>query len=82
MDERQLWFLDLSAGQAAAAIKAEAKGLSYSFAVIHPYLADGPIVGSGKRSWTRRVASMAPYVILTSAGALIGLIVGFVLKSF
>lgn len=36
MDAERLWYLDLRAGQAAAAIKAEARGLSYEFDVIHP----------------------------------------------
>jgi hypothetical protein len=82
MDESKRWFLEISAGQVAAAIKAEAKGLSYSFAVIHPYLADGPIVGSGKPSWATRVAGMAPYAIFTLAGVVVGLIAGFALKGF
>lgn len=82
MDETRRWFLDISPGQAASAIKAEAKALSYSFSVIHPYLADGPIVGTGKRSWRRRIAGMTPYAIFTLAGALIGLVIGFALKSF
>jgi hypothetical protein len=54
MDERKLWFLNLSAGQAAAAVKAEAKGLACSFAIIHPYLEDAPIIGSDGRSWKWR----------------------------
>jgi hypothetical protein len=82
MDESKCWFLEISPGQVAAAIKAEAKGLSYSFAVIHPYLADGPIVGSGKRSWARRATGMAPYAIFTLAGVVAGLIIGFALKGF
>ena len=56
MDESKIWFLDLSAGKAAAAIKAEAKGLSCSFAIIHPHLKDAPIVRSGQRRWARRAA--------------------------
>ncbi len=80
MDESERWYLDISAGQAAAAIKAEAKGLSCSFAIIHPYLTDAPIVGSGRRSWARRTASIAPYATFMFAGGLIGFIVGFMLK--
>jgi hypothetical protein len=80
MDESERWYLDISARQAAAAIKAEAKGLSCSFAVVHPYLTDAPTVGSGGQSWTTRAAGMASYAIIMSAGALIGLVVGLMLK--
>jgi hypothetical protein len=80
MDDGKLWYLDISAGQAAAAIKAEAKGLSCSFAIIHPYLTDAPTVGSDGRNWARRARSMASYAIVMSAGALIGLVVGLMLK--
>jgi hypothetical protein len=80
MDESKLWYLDISAGQAAAAIKAEAKGLSCSFAIIHPYLTDAPVVGSSGRIWARRATSMTSYAIILSAGGLIGFIVGFMLK--
>ena len=80
MDESERWYLDISAGQAAAAIKAEAKGLSCSFAIIHPYLTDAPIVGSDGRSWARRATSIASYAIIMSAGVLIGLVVGLLLK--
>jgi hypothetical protein len=81
MDERQLWFLDLSAGQAAAAVKAEAKGLACSFAVIHPYLEDAPIVGSDGRRRKRRASSLASYAAVLSAGALIGFILALMLKA-
>lgn len=80
VDESKLWYLDISAGQAAAAIKAEAKGISCSFAIIHPYLTDAPIVGSSGRIWERRATSMTSYAIILSAGGLIGFIVGFMLK--
>ena len=82
MDESERWYLDISAGQAAAAIKAEAKGLSCPFAIIHPYLTDAPTVGSGGRSSTKRAGGLLPYAIVMSAGALIGLVVGLLLKSF
>ena len=81
MDERKLWFLDLSPGQAAAAVKAEAKGLACSFTIIHPYLEDAPIVGSDGRSRKRRALSLASYAIVLSAGALIGFILALMLKA-
>ncbi len=81
MDESGLWYLHLSAGQAAAAIKTEAKGLSCSFAVIHPYLADAPIVGSAERDWSSRTARLASYAIVMSAGVLVGLVIGLMLKA-
>lgn len=76
------WLFDASAGEVAAAIKAEAKGLSFSFAVIHPLIADGPVVSSRRQSRARRVAAHAPYALLLGAGALVGLVVGLMLKSF
>ena len=82
MDENERWYLDISAGQAAAAIKAEAKGLSCPFAIIHPYLTDAPTVGSGGRNSTKRARGPLSYAIVMFAGALIGLIVGLLLKSF
>ncbi len=36
------WLRGVSAGQAAAAIKAEAQGLSHEFDVIHPHLGEAP----------------------------------------
>jgi len=80
VDESKLWYLDISAGQAAAAIKAEAKGLSCSFAIIHPCLTDAPIVGSSGRIWERRATNMTSHAIILSAGGLIGFILGFMLK--
>jgi hypothetical protein len=80
MDENKRWYLDISAGQAAAAIKAEAKGLSCPFAIIHPYLMDAPTVGSGGRVWATRAAGLLTYAIVMSVGALIGLVVGLMLK--
>jgi hypothetical protein len=78
-DASEFWYLDTSAGQVAAAIKAEAKGLCCSFAVVHPYLSDAPIIRAHRRSGARR---RFVYAIIFGAGALIGLIGGFALKSF
>lgn len=80
VDESRRWFLDMSSGQVAATIKAEAKGLGFSFTVIHPEFAGGPVIGSGARSWTRLAASIAPYVVFTLAGMLGGMLIGFMLK--
>ena len=80
MDESERWYLDISAGQAAAAIKAEAKGLSCPFAIIHPYLTDAPTVGTDGRIWAKRAAGLLCYATAMSAGALIGLVVGLMLK--
>jgi hypothetical protein len=66
-DESGFWYLGMSSGQVAAAIKTEAKGL-YSFEVIHPHLSEAPIVGADGRSWARRAAGVAPLAIVLSAG--------------
>jgi hypothetical protein len=80
MDESGGWYLDMSAGQAAAAIKAEAKGLSCPFAIIHPYLTDAPTVGTDGRAWAKHAAGLISYAVVMSAGALIGLVVGLMLR--
>jgi hypothetical protein len=81
-DESDFWYLDMSAGQAAATLKAEAKGLCLSFEVIHPYQGDAPTIGAEKRSWATRVAGVARYALVLLMGGIIGLIVGIALKGF
>src|SRR5271166_3301606 len=56
IDAEKLWYLDLSAGQAAAAIKAEARGLSYDFDVVHPELGAAPAASGNRHSWAWRVS--------------------------
>ncbi|WP_146030129.1 hypothetical protein [Methylocella silvestris] len=77
-DARQTdgWLAGVSAGRAAADIKAEAKGLSYSFEVIHPALKGAPILGGRGRGWAWRLAVAAFYAIVLAAAALTGLVIG------
>ncbi len=82
IDESDFWYLHASAGHVAAAIKTEAKSLCYAFAIVHPYLKDAPTVGTDKKRWKRRAAAIAPYALSMSAGGMIGLIAGFLLKGF
>ncbi|ACK52256.1 hypothetical protein Msil_3350 [Methylocella silvestris BL2] len=70
------WLAGVSAGQAATGVKAEAKGLSYSFEVIHPNLKGAPIIGGRRRGRAWRLAVAAFYAIVLSAVALTGLVIG------
>ncbi len=84
-DEQNRWYLDLSVGQAAAAIKAEAKGLCFSFEVVHPHLKDAPIIGPGRRnwvrpSWARPLAVVCYHAVIIAASASIGLAAGLMAK--
>lgn len=76
------WYLNISAGQAAAAVKGEAKALSYSFEVVHPYLRGAPTVRTARPDWRRRSPKLALYALMTSAAALIGLVAGVLIKGF
>jgi hypothetical protein len=71
MDAEKLWYLDLSAGQAAAATR----GLSCDFDVIHPQLGAAPAASGNRRSWAWRVAVVCFYAIIIAIGASVGLVV-------
>ncbi len=72
------WLRGISAGQAAAAIKNEARGLSHEFDVIHPHLGEEP--PARKRSALEWVFYVVAYAVIIAGGALIGLVVGSLLE--
>lgn len=74
------WLAGVSARQAASEVKAEAKSLRYSFAVIHPNLRDAPIIGWPRHRGAWRMAVMVIFALIFSAAALIGLVIGLKLN--
>ena len=72
------WLRGISAGQAAAAIKSEAHGLSHEFDVIHPHPGEEP--PARKRSALEWAVGIVASAVLIAIFALVVLVVSIVAK--